>query len=101
MFFREGTFTISVNLTMQESFSNRLKDLSEPTNTNLYISNLPLEVDEQVVVHLITNLTTSDSMSFSNLIVFTRVGSCAIKAGQVEASALQGMHFWIRSLTSG
>jgi hypothetical protein len=31
----------------KESFSNRLKDLSEPSNTNLYISNLPLDVDEQ------------------------------------------------------
>ena len=35
----------------QESFSNRLKELSEPTNTNLYISNLPLDVDEQVHTH--------------------------------------------------
>jgi len=33
---------------LQESFSNRLKELSEPSNTNLYISNLPLDVDEQV-----------------------------------------------------
>lgn len=32
----------------QESFSNRLKELSEPSNTNLYLSNLPLDVDEQV-----------------------------------------------------
>lgn len=31
----------------KESFSNRLKELSEPANTNLYLSNLPLDVDEQ------------------------------------------------------
>jgi hypothetical protein len=41
----------------QESFSNRLKELSEPGNTNLYISNLPLDVDEQVTLYLHPLLT--------------------------------------------
>jgi hypothetical protein len=46
--FRKGTVAFLILLSIQESFSNRLKELSEPSNTNLYISNLPLDVDEQV-----------------------------------------------------
>jgi len=47
MFVRQGpAFTALAD--NQESFSNRLKELSEPSNTNLYLSNLPLDVDEQV-----------------------------------------------------
>jgi len=30
----------------KESFSTRLKNLQDPTSTNIYLSNLPLEVDE-------------------------------------------------------
>lgn len=34
----------------KESFSTRLKNLQDPSSTNIYLSNLPLDVDELVYI---------------------------------------------------
>lgn len=35
---------------LQESFSSRLRHLQDETSTNIYISNLPLDTTEQVII---------------------------------------------------
>ena len=39
-----------LNLRYQKSHNSRLKDLARPDNTNLYVSNLPRLINEEVGV---------------------------------------------------
>lgn len=82
----------------QESFSSRLRNLQDETSTNIYISNLPLDMTEQVSQassHMILSnpnvCLARNSKSYSSPSKLYPIVFCVIlNLVSVEASGLQG-----------
>jgi hypothetical protein len=82
---------MSVTNSFQESFYSKLKKFSDECNTNLYVSNIPKNMNEHVCCRLTTALTAfSNSHLSSHLTKSVPAGSFVTLPAQAAASALLG-----------